>query len=71
MAKLNISLSLTKYSFTDILKRIRCWYFETVDIVAEDALDMIAAIRWYAGYMGFPEMEILPDDPRVGSDIAV
>jgi hypothetical protein len=45
--------------------------FETIDIVAEDALDMIQAIRWYANYVGNPEMEILPDDPRVGQEIAV
>jgi hypothetical protein len=45
--------------------------FETIDIAAEDALDMIPAIRWYANYIGFPEMEILPDDPRVGQEIAV
>jgi hypothetical protein len=45
--------------------------FETVDIQADDALDMIAAIRWYANYMNFPEMEILPDDPRMDREIAV
>jgi hypothetical protein len=45
--------------------------FETVSISAEDALDMIPAIRWYANYMGFPEMEILPDDPRVGQVMAM
>ncbi|RKR85302.1 hypothetical protein BDD43_5566 [Mucilaginibacter gracilis] len=45
--------------------------FETVNIQADDALDMIAAIRWYANYMGFPEMEILPDDPRIDREIAV
>lgn len=45
--------------------------FETVNIQADDALDMIPAIRWYAKYMNYPEMEILPDDPRVDKDIAV
>ena len=45
--------------------------FETVNIKADDALDMIPAIRWYANYMGFPQMEILPDDPRVDREIAV
>lgn len=45
--------------------------FETVSISAEDALDMIPAIRWYANYMGFPEMEILPDDPRVDQVLAI
>jgi hypothetical protein len=45
--------------------------FETVDILADDALDMISAIRWYARYINFPEMEILPDDPRIDQEIAV
>jgi hypothetical protein len=45
--------------------------FETVNIQADDALDMIHAIRWYANYMGYPEMEILPDDPSVKKEIAV
>ncbi|EHQ25768.1 hypothetical protein [Mucilaginibacter paludis] len=45
--------------------------FETVEIQADDALDMIPAIRWYANYMDNPDMEILPDDPRIGQEIAV
>jgi hypothetical protein len=45
--------------------------FETVNIQADDALDMIPAIRWYANYKSFPQMEILPDDPRIGREIAV
>lgn len=45
--------------------------FETINIIADDALDMISAIRWYANYTGNPEMEILPDDPRVGKEVAV
>lgn len=45
--------------------------FETVNISAEDALDMIPAIRWYATYVGYPEMEILPDDPRIDQVVAV
>lgn len=38
--------------------------FETVSVTAEDALDMASAIQWYAKYIGYPEMEILPEDPR-------
>lgn len=45
--------------------------FETVNIQADDALDMIPAIRWYANYSGYPEMEILPDDPRVDQVMAM
>jgi len=47
------------------------WYnhdllaFETIDILPEDAMDMITAIKWYAHYLGCVDMEILPDDPRV------
>jgi len=45
--------------------------FETIDISAEDALDMILAIKWYAEYLGCPDMEILPDDPRFDHESAV
>ena len=45
--------------------------FETIDIKADDALDVVSAIRWYAAYINHPEMEILPDDPRGGETIAV
>ena len=47
--------------------------FETIDIAAENALDMILAIKWYTNYLGCPEMEILADDPRMnhGNEIAV
>ncbi len=45
--------------------------FETIDISAEDALDMILAIKWYAEYLGCPDMEILPDDPRRDHEVAV
>jgi hypothetical protein len=45
--------------------------FETIDIKAEDALDVVSAIRWYAAYIDCPEMEILPDDPRLDATIAV
>ncbi len=44
--------------------------FETIDISADDALDMIPAIRWYAKYLAFPQLEILPDDPRIEDAIA-
>lgn len=37
--------------------------FETINIKAEDALDMASAIQWYAKYIGYLEMEILPEDP--------
>jgi hypothetical protein len=45
--------------------------FETINIIAEDALDVVGAIQWYADYIECPEMEILPDDPRHGNHIAV
>ncbi len=45
--------------------------FETIQIIAEDALDVVGAIQWYAEYIDFPEMEILPDDPRGGEHIAM
>lgn len=38
--------------------------FETINIKPEDALDVASAIQWYAKYIGYPEMEILPEDPR-------
>ncbi|MBW4890473.1 hypothetical protein KXQ82_12125 [Mucilaginibacter sp. HMF5004] len=37
--------------------------FETVGITADDALDVASAIRWYADYLDYPEMEILPENP--------
>ena len=40
--------------------------FETIDIAAEDAIDLVSAIKWYAGYIQSPNMEILPEDPRPG-----
>jgi hypothetical protein len=49
----------------------KLYAFETIDIMAEDALDVISAIQWYAEYINFPQMEILPDDPREGNHIAV
>lgn len=38
--------------------------FETVGITADDALDVASAIKWYAEYLDYPEMEILAEDPR-------
>jgi len=49
----------------------KLYAFETINIVAEDALDVVGAIQWYADYIGFPDMEILPDNPREGQDLAV
>jgi len=49
----------------------KLYAFETINIVAEDALDVVGAIQWYADYIGVPDMEILPDDPRSGHDIAI
>jgi hypothetical protein len=49
----------------------KLYAFETIDIKADDALDVVNAIRWYATYIEHPEMEILPDDPRLGETIAV
>lgn len=40
--------------------------FETIDIAAEDAIDLVGAIKWYASYIQCPNMEILPEDPRPG-----
>ena len=45
--------------------------FETVGIASEDAMDIVDAIQWYADYIECPYMEILPEDPREGDDIAM
>jgi hypothetical protein len=45
--------------------------FETMNISPEDALDVISAIQWYADYIECPDMEILPEDPRLDEDIAI
>lgn len=45
--------------------------FETVSIASDDALDIVEAIQWYANYIDCPEMDILPEDPRQGKDIAM
>ena len=44
--------------------------FETVGITAEDAIDVVSAIRWYADYLKYPEMEIKPEDPREDQTVA-
>lgn len=49
----------------------KLYAFETINISADDALDVVGAIQWYADYIEFPEMEILPDDPRAGQHMAV
>ena len=49
----------------------KLYAFETIDIRAEDALDVVGAIQWYAEYMDCPDMEILPDDPRPGKSMAI
>lgn len=45
--------------------------FETVGIASDDALDIVEAIQWYAKYIGYPDMEILAEDPRLGKDAVV
>jgi hypothetical protein len=42
--------------------------FETVGITSDDALDFVEAIQWYTDYIDSPDMEIVPDDPRLGKD---
>lgn len=49
----------------------KLYAFETVDISPDDALDVISAIQWYANYLHHPDMEILPDDPRIDRSIAM
>ena len=49
----------------------KLYAFETIDIAPDDALDIVSAIQWYAKYIQFPEMEILPEDPRLGHHIAI
>lgn len=49
----------------------KLYAFETINIRAEDALDVVGAIQWYAQYIDFPDMEILPDDPREGQHAAM
>jgi hypothetical protein len=45
--------------------------FETIDVVPEDAIDLVDAIKWYANYIQHPAMEILPEDPRPGQHVAM
>jgi hypothetical protein len=49
----------------------KLYAFETINITADDALDVVGAIQWYAEYIDFPDMEILPEDPRPGQEIAM
>lgn len=42
----------------------KLYAFETIHIIPDDALDIVSAIQWYAKYIHFPDMEILPEDPR-------
>ncbi len=49
----------------------KLYAFETINVSADDVLDMISAIQWYADYIGYPDMEILPDDPRSDQDVAM
>lgn len=44
----------------------KLYAFETINVTPDDALDVIDAIQWYAGYLDNPDMEILPEDPRIG-----
>jgi hypothetical protein len=45
--------------------------FETVGISSDDAIDIVEAIQWYSNYIEFPDMEILPEDPRLDKNIAM
>lgn len=49
----------------------KLYAFETINITADDALDVVSAIQWYAEYIDYPDMEILPEDPRPGQNIAI
>ena len=49
----------------------KLYAFETIGVTADDALDMINAIQWYADYIDYPDMEILPEDPRTNHDVAI
>ncbi len=49
----------------------KLYAFETINITPDDALDVVAAIQWYANYIHFPDMEILPEDPREGHHMAM
>ncbi|MBB5396755.1 MULTISPECIES: hypothetical protein [unclassified Mucilaginibacter] len=49
----------------------KLYAFETINITADDALDVVSAIQWYADYIEYPDMEILPEDPRGSKNIAM
>jgi hypothetical protein len=49
----------------------KLYAFETINVTPDDALDVIDAIQWYAEYMESPNMEILPEDPRKGKNVAL
>jgi hypothetical protein len=49
----------------------KLYAFETINITPDDALDVISAIQWYADYIDFPNMEILPEDPRIDHSVAM
>jgi len=49
----------------------KLYAFETINITPDDALDVISAIQWYADYIDFPDMEILPEDPRIDHSLAM
>lgn len=49
----------------------KLYAFETINVTPDDALDVIDAIQWYSEYVDFPEMEILPEDPRIGKNLAI
>jgi hypothetical protein len=49
----------------------KLYAFETINITPDDALDVISAIQWYADYIDFPDMEILPEDPRIDHSVAM
>ncbi|MBS7564459.1 hypothetical protein KHS38_08570 [Mucilaginibacter sp. Bleaf8] len=49
----------------------KLYAFETINITPDDALDVIGAIQWYAEYIDCPDMEILPEDPRLDESVAM
>jgi len=49
----------------------KLYAFETINITPDDALDVISAIQWYAEYIDCPDMEILPEDPRMDHSVAM
>src|ERR1700753_448809 len=40
----------------------KLYAFETLGIESDDALDVVEAVQWYADYIEYPNMEILPED---------